>query len=65
MSEKTIKNLNFDFIFGEVRPITEYGIRVKKDARPFVKGQERELEEELHKIKSVIETNKRRDIIDH
>ena len=38
MTENTIKNVNLDYIFNEVKPITEYGIRTKQEAK-FIKGQ--------------------------
>lgn len=64
MTESTIKNINFDYIFSEIKPITEYGIRVKTEAKPFRIGQEADLKEEFNKIRAFIETPKRRDIID-
>lgn len=64
MMENTIKNINFDYIFNEVRPITEYGIKKKKEAIPFIKGQEADLKDEFNKIRAFIESSKRRDIID-
>ena len=45
-----IKNINFDYIFNEVKPITEYGIRTKRQAKPFTKGQEADLKREFNKI---------------
>lgn len=64
MNENTIKNINFDYIFNEVRPITEYGIKTKQDAKPFVRGQEADLREEFNRIRAFIEIKQRRDIID-
>lgn len=64
MTENTIKNINFDYIFNEVRTITEYGIRRKQDAVPFKRGQEADLRSEFNKIRAFIESEKRRDIID-
>lgn len=64
MTENTVKNINFDYIFNEIKPITEYGIRVKKEFKPFRMGQEADLKEEFNKIRAFIETPKRRDIID-
>lgn len=64
MTERTIKNINFDYIFNEVRPITEYGIKKKQEAKPFTKGQEADLKKEFNKIRAFIESDKRRDIID-
>ncbi len=64
MTENTIKNINFDYIFNEVKPITEYGIKKKKQAKPFLKGQEAGLKKEFNKIRAFIENRKRRDIID-
>ena len=43
MTESTVKNINFDYIFNEVKPITEYGIKKKKEAKPFKRGQEADL----------------------
>ena len=37
MTENTIKNINFDYIFNEVRPITEYGLKAKMEVKPFKK----------------------------
>lgn len=64
MTDGTIKNINFDYIFNEVRPITEYGIKKKQEAKPFRKGQEADLKLEFNKIRAFIESSKRRDIID-
>lgn len=64
MTENTIKNVNFDYIFNEVKPITEYGIRTKQEAKPFIKGQEADLKAEFNKIGAFIESRQRRDIID-
>ncbi|MFA9423665.1 MAG: hypothetical protein ACERLG_08805, partial [Sedimentibacter sp.] len=64
MTENTIKNINFDYIFNEVKPITEYGIKKKREVKPFLKGQEAGLKEEFNKIRAFIENRKRRDIID-
>ena len=64
MTENTIKNINFDYIFNEVKPITEYGIKSKQEAKPFTKGQEADLRAEFNKIRAFIELKQRRDIID-
>lgn len=64
MTENTIKNINFDYIFNEVKPITEYGIKAKQEAKPFIKGQEADLKTEFNKIRAFIEVKQRRDIID-
>lgn len=64
MTENTIKNINFDYIFNEVKPITEYGIKKKREAEPFKRGQEADLRNEFNKIRAFIESEKRRDIID-
>ncbi len=64
MTERCKKNINFDFIFDEVKPITKYGANSKKDAKPFLHGQEEELKIELDKIEVFLNTDKRREIID-
>lgn len=64
MTENTIKNVNFDYIFNEVKPITEYGIKTKQKAKPFKKGQEADLKLEFNKIRAFIESKQRRSIID-
>jgi DNA mismatch repair protein MutS2 len=64
MTESTMKNINFDYIFNEIRPITEYGIKAKLEAKPFTKGQEAELLEEFNKIEAFLEMKERRDAID-
>ena len=64
MTENTIKNVNFDYIFNELKPITEYGVKAKQEAKPFVKGQEADLKTEFNKIRAFIESRQRRDIID-
>jgi len=64
MTENTIRNINFDYIFNEVKPITEYGIKAKQEAKPFIKGQETDLKTEFNKIRAFIELKQRRDIID-
>jgi dsDNA-specific endonuclease/ATPase MutS2 len=63
-SEKTVKNIDFDYIFNEVKPITEYGINIKKNIIPFVKGQEKELLEELEKVNEFIKIDNRRELVD-
>jgi len=64
MTESTVKNINFDYIFNDIKTITEYGIKVKTEFKPFRIGQEADLKEEFNKIRAFIETPKRRDIID-
>ncbi len=64
MTESTVKNINFDYIFNEVKPITEYGIKKKQEAKPFKRGQEADLRNAFNKIRAFIESSKRRDIID-
>ena len=64
MTENTIKNINFDYIFNEIKPITEYGIKTKQEAKPYVKGQEADLKAEFNKIRAFIELRQRREIID-
>ena len=64
MTEVTKKNINFDYIFNEVRPITEYGIKTKLEAKPYTKGQEIELNDELNKISAFFESRNKRDVID-
>ena len=64
MTDNTIKNINFDYIFNEVKTITEYGIKKKQEVKPFRKGQEADLKNEFNKIRAFIESSKRRDIID-
>lgn len=64
MTENTVKNINFDYIFNEVKAITEYGIKKKQEAMPFKRGQEADLRNEFNKIRAFIESDKRRDIID-
>jgi DNA mismatch repair ATPase MutS len=64
MTENTIRNINFDYIFNEVKPITEYGIKTKQEAKPFVKGQEADLKTEYNKIRAFIVLKQRRDLID-
>lgn len=64
MTDSTVKNINFDYIFNEVKAITEYGIKKKQEAKPFKRGQEADLRDEFNKIRAFIESDKRRDIID-
>lgn len=64
MTESTKKNINFDYIFNEIRPITEYGIKAKQEAEPFVKGQEANLLIALNKIEAFLKMSQRRDVID-
>jgi DNA mismatch repair protein MutS2 len=64
MTESTMKNINFDYIFNEIRPITEYGIKAKQEAKPFTKGYETELLEEFNKIEAFLDMKERRDAID-
>jgi DNA mismatch repair protein MutS2 len=64
MTESTRKNINFDYILDEIRPITEYGIKTKIGATPFVEGQEDMLLEEFNKIQTFMEIRQRRDAID-
>ena len=64
MTENTIRNINFDYIFNEIKPITEYGIKTKQEVKPFVKGQEADLKTEYNKIRAFIVLKQRRDLID-
>ncbi len=64
ISEKCKKNINFDFIFDEVKPITKYGINCKRNAQPFLPGQEKELLIELSKVEAFLNMSKRRELID-
>jgi len=58
------KNINFDFILDEIKPITKYGINCKKSAKPFIYGQEKELEIEFDKLEAFLNSDKRRELID-
>ncbi|HBB29415.1 MAG TPA: hypothetical protein DC000_09250, partial [Clostridiales bacterium] len=64
ITEKCKKNINFDFIFDEVKPITKYGINCKRNAQPFLPGQEEELLIELSKVEAFLNMSKRRELID-
>jgi DNA mismatch repair protein MutS2 len=64
MTENCKKNINFDFIFDEIKPITKYGINCKKNAKPFVQGQEKDVELEFDKLEAFLKSDKRREIID-
>lgn len=64
MTESTSRNINFDYIFNEIRPITEYGIKCRREAKPFVRGQEEALQDELRKVEIFTEIKERRDAID-
>jgi len=64
MTENTVRNINFDYIFNEIKPITEYGIKAKLEAKPYIKGQEADLKTEFNKIRAFIENRQRREIID-
>jgi DNA mismatch repair protein MutS2 len=64
MTESTVKKVNFDYILNEIKPITEYGLKAKLGAKPFLRGQEADLKTEFDKIRAFIELRQRRDIID-
>lgn len=64
ISEKTIKNINFDFILNEIKPITEYGNNIKKITVPYTKGQEKRLLEELEKVNTFIKLENKRKFIE-
>ena len=64
MTENTIRNTNIDYIFNQVKPITEYGIKAKLEAKPFKRGQEADLKIEFNKIRAFMELRQRREIID-
>ncbi len=64
ITEITKKNINFDFLLDGIKPITKYGILCKDNSRPFLYGQEKELEDELNKVEICFKTEKRREIID-
>lgn len=64
ITEDCKKNINFDFIFNEVKPITKYGINTKKNVQPFLPGQEEELLNELNKVEAFLNISKRRELID-
>ena len=58
------KNINFDFILDEIKPITKYGVNCKKNTKPFIYGQEKELEIEFDKLEAFLYSDKRREVID-
>ncbi|QSX05260.1 DNA mismatch repair protein MutS [Sedimentibacter sp. zth1] len=64
ITEDCKKNINFDYIFDEIKPITKYGVLAKKNAKPFLPGQEDELLVELKKVEGFLNTPKRRQVID-
>ncbi len=64
ISESCKKNINFDFILDEIKPITKYGLNCKKSTMPFIYGQEQELEAEFDKLEAFLNSDKRREIID-
>lgn len=64
ITENCKKNINFDFILDQIKPITKYGLICKKSALPFTYGQEQELEIEFDKLEAFLNTDKRREIID-
>lgn len=65
ITENCKKNINFDFILDEIKPITKYGVNCKKNTKPFVKGQEKEIEIEFDKLEAFLKSDKRREIIDN
>lgn len=64
MTEQTVKNINFDYIFDEIRPITEYGIKTKKESKPYLRGQENDLLKEFDRISLFVGSMERRNVID-
>lgn len=64
ITESCKKNINFDFILDQIKPITKYGQNCKKHAKPYTYGQEQELEIEFDKLEAFLNTNKRREVID-
>lgn len=48
----------------QIRPITEYGLKTKLAAKPFIFGQENELKHELEKVEIFTRIRQRRDVID-
>lgn len=54
LNEHTRKSIDLEYILGLVTPMTPYGIQKKWDLIPFKIGQEKELEEELCKIETII-----------
>lgn len=54
LNEHTSKSIDFEYILGLVTPVTPYGIQKKWDLKPFKRGQEGLLEEELDRIENII-----------
>lgn len=63
MTNKTIKDINFDYILNSINPITGYGREVKKNNPPFFPGQEKQLIKELDKVEAVINLKEKTKII--
>lgn len=64
ISDNCKKNINFDFILDQIKPITKYGQICKKNSKPFRYGQEQELQIEFDKLEAFLNTDKRRETID-
>jgi DNA mismatch repair ATPase MutS len=64
ITENCKKNINFDFILDQIKPITKYGQNCKKHAKSFTYGQEQELETEFDKLEIFLYSDKRREAID-
>ncbi len=63
ITEKTIKQINFDYILEKLNPVSSYGKKYKKKLKPFLPSMEKELMEELNKIEDTLKTRNRLDLI--
>lgn len=63
ITESCKKNINFDYIFDEIKPITKYGQIIKETTSPFLPGQENELIVELKKVEAFLLMQNRKDLI--
>jgi DNA mismatch repair ATPase MutS len=54
-SDRVLKNLDFGYVLDRILPVTPYGREIKKNMKPFVKGQEEKLMEHLDRLEAVLE----------
>ncbi|RKD22023.1 MutS domain V [Caminicella sporogenes DSM 14501] len=59
ISKESAENLDLDFVFDKLTVYTPYGENLKKNIRPFRKGEKEQLNEELNRIEKIVGLIKR------
>lgn len=52
--EKVMRSLDFDYVMDKIQPVTPYGREIKKNMKPFLRGQEAELRGHLDRVETIL-----------